>query len=64
MKRKCENCEDDAISSTDRFCKACRKLALDELRGSGKLTAVARGRSWRHPGAKEDRKETHDGIDD
>lgn len=62
--KKCERCADLAISG-NRFCKACKKLVLQELADSGYLMKRVYGHigQGRTTDQKEDLRETKRGMD-
>jgi hypothetical protein len=64
--RMCERCKAATAVRNEKYCKACRKTVLAELKESGYLTACPVGRwsgSGRGPEAREDVRETKFGGD-
>ncbi len=60
----CEKCHDDYAIHRERFCKACKKAVIEELKNAGYLTPAPShfaGR-WRGSEAKENTRETKFGT--
>ena len=58
----CERCRQaPPVSTSDRYCKNCKKQVLAELKESGYLTSRPRGKAYRGSEMREDTFETRHG---
>lgn len=63
LQRTCHRCNAAPATPTTIYCKACKKLVLDELKSSGYLQPEPASRNYRDRDAKENEYETRRGRD-